>query len=263
MLWHYNLAIVMKVEQALVAVGGQASRLRAGTDLKPFAKSFMEVDYYPLLYWCLKSLQFAGIKRVVLAGDRREYLDTAYDIADLQLGGFEAVRLYHDEGAGVHGLPHQTMHLLDESFLFECGHATNMPSHYIAMDAAKTPDNVVFSAYSAHPSNPRQPVNLDETEVTLTHGEYTGQALAHPLLIDQAYANRLPMLGFDINRIIGHYAAAGALSYTWNEMAPEFDTADELDLSRQVHRAIVRRNVTAASIYMQPEILNEVRTRSH
>jgi hypothetical protein len=48
------------------------------------------------------------------------------------------------------------------------------------------------------------------------------------MLIDQAYAEQLPSLGFNINRIIEHYAETGQLQYVWNDMPPEFDTPEEL-----------------------------------
>ena len=253
----------MRTEQALVAVGGRASRLRENAEQQPFAKSFMTADLYPLLHWCLRSLQLAGVKRVVLAGDKREHLLAAEAVVGELLTEFDAVQFFQDEGAGMHGLPYQTRHLLDETFFFECGHATNMPSHYLAMDTAKTPDNVVFSAYIAHSSNPRQPVRLEGPRVTPTGDEQTGIALAHPLLLDQAYANRLPDLGFNINRIIGHYATISQLSYVWNNMAPEFDTIEEVDHSLLVRRELRQQSIIAATMEVQPELAAEIRSRSH
>lgn len=88
----------MKTEQALVAVGGKASRLRLGTDQEPFAKSYMEADLCPLLHWCLRSLQYAGVKHVVLAGDRQEHLIAAEAVVDELLTPFDTVQFFQDEG---------------------------------------------------------------------------------------------------------------------------------------------------------------------
>jgi dTDP-glucose pyrophosphorylase len=61
----------MKVEQALVAVGGNASRLKAdGIDV-PIAKSFLPVAERPLLFWSLSSLALAGVSKLVLAGNQK------------------------------------------------------------------------------------------------------------------------------------------------------------------------------------------------
>lgn len=130
------------------------------------------------------------------------------------------------------------------------------------MDTAKTPNNIVFSAYVAHPSNPRQPVRLEGTRVTPAGDEHTGTALAHPFLIDQAYANRLPALGFNINRIIGYYAAASQLSYVWNDMSPEFDTPQEADHSLLVRRYLLQQRIGPAIMDMHPEVAAEIRSRS-
>lgn len=58
-------------------------------------------------------------------------------------------------------------------------------------------------------------------------GTLTGYALAHPLLADQAYAEKLPELDFNISIVIRHYSEAGRLQYALSDMPPEFDTASE------------------------------------
>jgi hypothetical protein len=62
--------------------------------------------------------------------------------------------------------------------------------------------------------------------------EESGVALAHPMLIDQAYANRLPSLEFNVSRIIGYYAMRSQLGYVWSDMPPEFDLAEEFEQVR-------------------------------
>ncbi len=227
----------MKVEQALIAVGGRASRLKGGGIEVPITKSFLEVEGKPLLLWSLTSLCLAGVKRVVLVGDKREHLQHASRIVDDLPNSLDEVRYFQDKGLGVHGLPYHTRHLLEEGFFFECGHGISKPSHYVAMDSLKRSDNVVFSAFRAHPSNPRQPVILEEARVArlAKPDERTGIALAHPLLVDQVYAEKLPSLGFDITKIIGHYTRTSQLECVTSDMPPEFDIADELREAQGVY----------------------------
>lgn len=244
----------MKIEQALVAVGGKASRLQNPDNYRPMAKSFLEVEGAPLLRWCLESLCLAGIKSVVLAGDREEYLDSAERVVSTLSCRFDETRFFQDEGLGVHGLPYHTKHLFSDGFFFECGHAISKPAHYQAMDAVKNEDGVVFSAFRSHPSNNRQAVQLDGTRVALKGEDRTGVALAHPMLVDQAYAEQLPSLGFNINSIIEHYAETGQLQYAWNNMPPEFDTPEEL-LAAQVPYSDYCRILGSQALYHSHEYL--------
>jgi len=144
----------MKTVQALVAIGGRASRLRSGGIDVPISKSFLLLHGKPLLYWTLKSLYIAGIKEVVLCADARIQLLEADLI--LSQASFEfKVRDFLDDGLGVHGLPYQARSVLDGQFIFECGHGVSEPQHYSRLDAAKRARNVVFSGFQPHPSNPR------------------------------------------------------------------------------------------------------------
>jgi len=226
----------MKVEQALIAIGGKASRLQGADCYIPIAKSLLTIGGKPLLYWNLESLGLAGIKKIVLAGDRKDYLASAEQIVASISHKFDETYYFQDQGLGVHGLPYHAKHLFQGDFFFECGHGISRPAHYQAMDIAKNKDNVVFSAFRSHPSNPRQPVLLEGSSVSLVaNNENTGVALAHPLLIDQAYAKMLPDLDFNIHRIIRHYATAKQLRYVWNDMPPEFDTEQELHYAQTVY----------------------------
>jgi hypothetical protein len=218
----------METQQALIAIGGKASRLRSGGLEVGRTKSFLEITGEPLLFWCLKSLATAGISRIVLAGDQNDYLTAAEQIIESQPLRFEDVQYFKDPGLGVHGLPYQARNLLEESFFFECGHGISKPSHYSKMDTIKDSRNVVFSAFHAHPDNQRQQVILKNQSVKLAvPPEASDSALAHPMLLDQRYAETLPALDFNITKIIGYYAASSELKYVWNEMPPEFDTMSE------------------------------------
>ncbi len=223
---------MMNTTQGIVAVGGRARRLRdAGVEV-PISKSFIKVRGEPLLYWNLMALHYAGVTRLVICGDNTIYLYEAELVLDRLGLAFANVQLLRDPGLGVHGLPYQVhgspeCHL-DETFIFECGHSLMTPEHYQALDATKRENRVVFSAFVPHPSNARQPVSIEDSKITLTERVRLGHyALAHPLLIDREYVDLLPRLGFNISRIIEHYAARDQLDYVFSGMPPEFDMPDE------------------------------------
>jgi hypothetical protein len=48
------------------------------------------------------------------------------------------------------------------------------------------------------------------------------------MVVDTAYASRLPFLGFDIRQILKEYAAIMRLKYVRSEMPPEFDVLAEM-----------------------------------
>src|SRR4051794_15034427 len=111
----------MEARQALVAIGGRASRLRqAGVDV-PVAKSFLEVAGKPLLYWCLTALHDAGVREIVLAADQGTQERAAWRVLRALSVRFDRVRIFRDKGAGVHCLPWFASRLLAERYIFECG----------------------------------------------------------------------------------------------------------------------------------------------
>ena len=219
----------MQVHQALVAIGGRATRLRrAGLDI-PLSKSFLPVAGRPLLYWCLLQLHRAGIRDVVLVGDKALQLYQAELILDQLPCRFEHVSLFEDKGLGVHGLPYQARELLRDVFLFECGHSFMNPTHYQRLMKLKKPGTIVFSAFERpHPSNLRQSVDLSGAWPRLVEPTQPGlAALAHPILLDLEYANDLPRLDFDIRNILLEYAG-GRLKHVHSRMPAEFDEPEEM-----------------------------------
>ncbi len=220
----------MKITQALIAVGGRAERLRNGGVDVPISKSFLEVSGKPLLFWNLLALHRAGITRIVYAIDdfRSQYRPVKAVLADLPVRFREAIP-FCDDGVGVHGLPHQALDLLDSNFIFECGHSVMPPGHYASLMREKRRGNVVFSAFTPHDRNRRQPVALARRgRVSLDpHGKSTPGALAHPFAIDRRYARRLPDLGFNIDNILAHYCRSKRLRYVTSVMPPEFDVVEE------------------------------------
>jgi hypothetical protein len=146
---------------------------------------------------------------------------------------FSDVKFFQDPGLGVHGLPFQVLDhepaWLDEDFVFECGHSLMMPEHYRRIMNVKTNRNIVFSLFASHPANRRQPVLLSDDRIYMDWAPRRGHhALAHPMVVDTAYANRLPFLGFDIAQILREYAATAQLAYVPSEMPPEFDVLAEM-----------------------------------
>lgn len=222
------------ISQALIAIGGKARRIREeGVDV-PISKSFIPVHGKPLLYWNLLSLRAAGVKRIILCADHPLQLQEA----EVLLGGmsdtrFSDVKFFQDPGLGVHGLPYQVLAhepaWLDEDFVFECGHSLMMPEHYRLIMNAKDNENIVFSLFESHPANRRQPVVLSGDRVYVDWAPCRGRhALAHPMVVDTAYASQLPFLGFDIGQILREYATTARLTYVPSEMPPEFDVLAEM-----------------------------------
>ena len=172
---------------------GGASRLKAGGAEVPISKPFLTIEEQPFLFWSLSTLAIAGIQKVVLAGNQPTQLQHAEKVIDSLPYDFQDVTFFQDRGLGAHGLPWHVRGLMDEQFIFECGHGINRPKHYKDMEAVKQPGKIVFSAFKSHPLNPRQPVMFREGKPFLANqGVLTGFALAHPFLIDQEYAERLP-----------------------------------------------------------------------
>lgn len=202
-------------------------RTRSGGIDVPISKSFLTLRERPLLYWTLKSLYSAGVREIVLCADDRIQLFEA-DLVLSQLPRDLKVRDFLDDGLGVHGLPYHARSILNEKFIFECGHGISEPQHYRKLDAAKRAKNVVFSAFRPHPSNPRQPVALSPFGYVRQSRWARRYAVAHPMLVDQAYASALPQFSFRIANIIRHYSSLGRLKYVMSDLPPEFDLAGEM-----------------------------------
>jgi hypothetical protein len=229
------------IQQALVAIGGQATRLKNdGIDV-PVSKSFLPVAGQPLLYWTLSSLHRAGIRSIVISGNETRFLYLAEQVVVSLPFTFEEVVYFQDGGLGVHGLPYKIKHLLDAQILFECGHHVSRPEHYQALAQAKTSTNVVFSAIVPHPKNPRYPVRLKQR--TIEPVDQLGPeiyALAHPLVADQSYSLQLLDSSFSVKNIINHYAALGQLAWVKSDLPPEFDIALEFQDAQSAYEPYIK-----------------------
>ncbi|MCR6484015.1 hypothetical protein M8542_14420 [Amycolatopsis sp. OK19-0408] len=226
----------MQITEALVAIGGRASRLRAAGIEVPVSKSFIKVQGRPLLHWCLSSLYRAGVRSIVLAADSvLQYHEAQLVLREFEFS-FEEIRFLRDEGRGVHGLPYHARSMMADQFIFECGHSVMASSHYMRIAAEKEVENVVFSAFHPDPSNLRQPVQLDQDgHVSVGSLEESSFAVAHPFVVDRRYAESLPKHQFGIERIISHYAELHKLKYVFSELPPEFDVSEEYYRSLKIY----------------------------
>ncbi|MGP4029953.1 hypothetical protein [Actinomadura sp. 3N407] len=219
-----------------MAIGGKAGRLRAGGVNVRVSKSFLQIADKYLLYWCLESLHTAGVRNVILcADDAAQQCEAAILIKDLPFS-FDHIEIFSDDGLGVHGLPFYVREHLGDRFIFECGHNITRPEHYHAMDELKGPDDphVVFTAVRTHPDNRRFPLSrVDGDPCRESNADHI--AFAHPLILDQTYANLLPLHRHNFVRMVQLYARAEQLRYLVSEMPPEFDIVPEFEISRRVY----------------------------
>lgn len=221
------------VTQALVAIGGRARRL-PDVDVR-ISKSFLPgLEGQPFLYWSLRSLEMAGIRRVLLAAHTSEQHHQARDVLGGRRWAFDDVDFFRDGGLGVHGIPYQARELLDANFLFEAGHGVCAPEHYVVLAERKTRGNVVFSAFVPRADNPRFLTGIGAGGRCRDAGE--PWALAHPMVIDREYAERLPAHGFDVNRAAAAYRDAGRLLAVPAPTPVEFDVVREYRRTLNVHR---------------------------
>jgi choline kinase len=229
------------IDQAIVAIGGRGKRLRDAGFEVPESKSFIMMFGQPLLYWCLRSLHMAGIRRLVLCGNEQRHLDSARILLDDQELDFE-VSYVLDPGFGVHGLPWQARDLLDDACIFECGHSIMHPEHYRRLMEKKKGTDLVVSGFRPHPSNRRQPVYLRGGRVQVSSNTARNKhAVAHPFAIDANYVEALPSLDYNIEAIVRHYAEARRISYVMSSMPPEFDVLAELEASMGEHQQQYRQ----------------------
>lgn len=221
------------IDQALVLVGGKGSRLRSGGVTIPMTKAFLPVAGRPLLFWSLYLLYKAGIRDVVIAGEESGYLYRAQSIIESLPVQFKRVTTFQDFGRGVHGLPYYARYNMAETFLVECGHSMSTPEHYRSLIEAKTLYNTVFSAFTTHPSNPRLPLVIDGGQLRIaTNGEPTNLALAHPMVVDSAYALSLVKYKFDIKKVLSDFIPRRKVAFVHSELPPEFDTSAEMQLAK-------------------------------
>lgn len=223
------------IVQALVLVGGKASRLRRDGVAVESTKAFINLEGKPLLYWNLLLLHKAGIRKLVIAAHEAGLLHKTALVIRRASFKFSHIEYFQDQGLGVHGIPYELRYLLDDMFIFECGHSLNRPSHYKKLMAQRNQHSVVFTAYKPHPLNRRQPVSLAGD--TARHTPHGTMAIAHPIAGSCDYAQQLASLDFNVDKIIRAFSENG-LGYVSCNLPPEFDIKDEMDLALESYKRL-------------------------
>jgi hypothetical protein len=208
----------MRVQQAIVAVGGRGSRLNAEVAV-PLTKSFLEVGGRPLLYWCLEALYTSGIRRVIVAAEanlhpRRVDLNVCRDWQN-----WKSFEIFLDAGLGVHGIPQQARSLLDDYFVFDVGHNVSSGDHLRKICAVKSVDNFVVSGFSVDDRNPRNVVDVSGS----SERPVPSISVAHPYVADHGYTRIIEKVDFRIGALLNHYIRRGGLVVIGSDSPPEFD----------------------------------------
>lgn len=218
-----------RITQAIVLVGGKASRLRAANVSVPLSKAFLIIASKPTLYWALHCLHTAGIRRLVLVGDKVVHLHEAEVIIRSHHSRFIRVDYVRDEGNGVHGIPYELRYLLEDMYVFDCGHSISKPTHYRKLMSTKASHKscrVVLSGYTPHPKNLRQPVTLFDGRVLISQSNK--HCVAHPMVADRQYAASLLHLDFTITKILDYYIESNSVRYVLSDMPVEYDIQEEM-----------------------------------
>lgn len=232
-----------EITQALVLIGGTASRLRKDGVAVSETKSFLSFQGRPLLHWTLCALHRAGIRKLVLSGSTVATLYKGSKIVRSVPYVFDRIDYFQDEGLGAHGIPYELRYMLDGTFIFECGHSFSKLRHYQQLCKHMLPNSVVFSAYLPHPSNLRQPVLLQAGRAYYSP-LFGHHAVAHPIVADTEYAKSLAGLEFSIHKIISHLSNTQRLIYVLSSTAPEFDTKAEMQSAFEQYKKIITEFAT-------------------
>lgn len=244
----------MKTKQALVAAGGNGTRIRdAGLDF-PLSKSYIEICGRPLLHWCLTGLYNAGIRELVITAESREKLNRAKIVVDSLSCDFSNIDFHQNTATGTVLLPFQARHLLDDQFFFEFGHNISEPDHYHRMDKIKDRECVVFSAFAANSYDRKFRARIVNENVVLNgmiiptiKNSYPANELAitSPKLIDQNYVSFQPILDFDTARTIEFYANLKRLKLVQSKLPIEFDVLGEFVETLPVYNKYIHQNYTS------------------
>lgn len=221
----------MNIKQALVTCGGTGYRLKKAGMKFIYSKSFIECENHPIFHWCLLGLYYSGIERLVIIGDGNEKLKRAEKVLLDFPYSFSKVDFHKDPGLGSNGLPYQARRLLDEYFLFECGHSMSEPEHYEKLEKQLTDENiVVFSSFIPNHYAPRPRIKLEGNKIIPIHkltGESNEFSVGSPRLLSQKYISKLPELNFDLYKIIEYYSSKDLLRLVQSNMPIEVDVIEE------------------------------------
>lgn len=224
-------AEAMRVRQALVAVGGRGTRFhRAGVAI-PLSKSFLRLADKPILYWALQSLWAAGIDRLILTAETERKLAAAYETLDELPVTFTHVDFLLNDSPGSTGLPAHALPLLDDRYIFDCGHSITTPEHYIRLAYAVTNhDGVAFSTF-ANVSRQRRRLGFRGAHLPV----------CEPAALDRRYAGLLPRWGYSLDNALPYLRDAGLLQLVRSPDPIEADIPIELRQALPRYRHLARR----------------------
>jgi NDP-sugar pyrophosphorylase family protein len=234
----------MKINQALVTIGGTGSKLRRDGIEVPLSKSFLVLDGKPLFHWCLFGLFHAGITDLVVVAERKERLLQGEEALKRFPHSFLQVQFCQDPGLGTTGLPWHARQLLRDEFFFEYGHSISEPDHYREMARMKAGGGVVFSAYKPLSDALRPCVRIHGDRIVAKRslsGDDREYVVGSPSLIDQAYVARLPICGFNSYRIFGEYLAEHRVKLVVSKLPAEIDCREEMVKTFPIYRRYIHQ----------------------
>lgn len=218
------------ITQALVAIGGKGTRLgRPARHATP--KSFIRFGAHPSLYWTLRNMRSAGIRRVVLAGESRRLLIQARRVARQAGFEFSDITTFTDVGAGVHGIPTQAHEYLDSRFLFDAGHSMCPTDHYWRLRIGASGVNH-YSVFR------EQRDNTSRTRVRELFGSdpirrRTSGVVALPYALSSDWAELSASSLFNIRAVLMSEVSRGHAAFVSADFEPEFDLPSEHERTKR------------------------------
>lgn len=230
---------IASIEAALVAVGGSGERLREGGVEFSLSKSFIQLNGQPLLYWCMRSLQSAGVRRVVLTADSDEKLDKAWTVTRSLHPYFHEIFCLRNSAPGSTGLPFHARDLFEGAFLFECGHAVLPADHYRELAArwyrARGRFDLLLTGYTPTRYSRRHYVRSNTTLY----------AVGEPLIASPDYCTSLPEFSFSPGVIFPRLVSIGKAGIVPISHPIEPDVVGELQPALASYRMIAQSHITS------------------
>ena len=243
-----------RIDQALIAVGGNGTRLQAaGIDVQ-YGKSHLEYRGTPLLAYALDTWTREGLRRFVFAGDTVEKLRKTEKVVTKMAASlpiYDVVfREKPDEGLGTTGLPFHYRDLLDEQFVFDFGQNAGRDVICDVLIKEKTPEIVVFKGFhqqnkeSDHPefhvdSQNNLPLQIEEFTIPFLERTILPTAVAAPYVLDQEWIDELPNHDFNFKAMIKARIRTGGIKVIYGSDGielPEMDTPSDYDTLLDVSR---------------------------
>ncbi|HSH56180.1 MAG TPA: hypothetical protein VK983_05160 [Candidatus Limnocylindrales bacterium] len=222
------------VTQALVAVGGRATRM---TRLHATVKAFEYLGSQSALHLTLIGMKRSGIRQIVLAIDNPGLTE------DIKLVATEAgftegqISIIHDRELGVTGLPFVAERLLADSFIFDASHSA-LPAaiyselialHQSSSRAVTTGVARVAGNNSRHILSPKELKNCPVVESQTWQGDvHTTVCAALPMVLARRHLMALVASRYNIGNYIESLAQSAELAILLSGWPPEFDTDEEL-----------------------------------